>query len=145
MACPYFMPLEKLVNGNWPHPSRLPLGAGWDGHCTAPGHDGERPAQDVLEAFCNLGYADCCRWAPRERSWDAVRFAVVAPRENGKSRGELGAVLRLSFVCEKNHRPADHGELELDLARSAWLRSHTDTRIQRMAECFVTAYLQKKA
>ena len=31
MACPYFMPVEKLENGTWPHPSRLPLGSGWRG------------------------------------------------------------------------------------------------------------------
>src|ERR1700686_2788739 len=65
LACPYFMPVEKLENGSWPHPARLPLGGGWGGHCTSPGHEGERPAQDVLEAFCNLGYADCCAWAPK--------------------------------------------------------------------------------
>src|SRR6266516_2526892 len=32
LACPYFMPVAKLENGTWPHPSRLPLGCG----CTGP-------------------------------------------------------------------------------------------------------------
>lgn len=78
MACPYFMPVARLENGSWPHPARLPLGAGWCGHCTAPGHEGEAPPQDVLEAFCNLGYASSCSWSPPERLWDSVRFAISA-------------------------------------------------------------------
>jgi hypothetical protein len=86
MACPYFMPVAKLENGNWPHPARLPLGVGWSGHCAAPGHEGETPAQDVLQDFCNLGYASGCGWAPAERLWDAVRFAVSAPQ--GRNRAE---------------------------------------------------------
>src|SRR4029077_20703342 len=79
VACPYFMPVEKMENGSWPHPSRLPLGCGWKGYCTAPGHEPPIPAQDVLEAFCNLGYASSCGWAPTQRAWDSVRFAVSAP------------------------------------------------------------------
>src|SRR4029077_1726709 len=57
LACPYFMPVAKLENGNWPHPTRLPLGCGWSGHCTAPGHEDAIPSQDVMQTFCNLGYA----------------------------------------------------------------------------------------
>lgn len=146
MACPYFMPLQKLENGNWPHPSRLPLGAGWCGQCTAPGHEGEVPAQDILEAFCNLGYADCCAWAPRERVWDAVRFAVAPPdgKHAEKASAPPASVLRLRFVCERNHLPVAHGDLEFDLPSASWLRMHADPRIQKMAECFLQSYLQKK-
>lgn len=150
MACPYFMPVEKLENGSWPHPARLPLGAGWRGHCTSPGHEGELPQQDILEAFCNLGYADCCAWAPRERSWDAVRFAVSAPPEGGKPRVGAGSkvaahVLRLRYVCERDHRPVESGDLEFDLPRAIWLQRHNDLRVQKMAECFLESYLTKKA
>src|ERR1041385_3352191 len=118
MACPYFMPLEKLENGAWPHPSRLPLGGGWRGHCTASGHEGEFPSQDTLESFCNLGYAEPCPWAPRERAWDAVRFAVVSPlqaKRNEASNGTVASKLLLRFVCERNHLPVEHGALEFDL------------------------------
>jgi hypothetical protein len=144
------MPVEKLENGSWPHPARLPLGAGWRGHCTSPGHEGEFPAQDVLEAFCNLGYADCCSWAPRERIWDAVRFAVSAPPESGRPRdgGSVNAaalILRLRYVCERDHRPVESGELEFDLPSATWLRAHKDARVQKMAECFLESYLKKKA
>jgi hypothetical protein len=144
LACPYFMPLARLENGNWPHPARLPLGAGWSGHCTAPNHDGEIPAQDILEAFCNLGYATSCGWAPVERPWDAVRFAVCAPPErNEKSDSPSGRVLLLRYVCERAHRPIEHGSLEFDLPKAVWLRRHDDSRIQKMAECFLQSYLKK--
>jgi len=141
LACPYFMPVERLENGSWPHPARLPLGGGWNGHCTAPGHEGELPAQDILEAFCNLGYASSCAWAPTERAWDAVRFSVAAP-----AKAETAArVLQLVYVCERRHRPVKSGELQFNLQSAAWLLRHEDSRIQKMAECFVESYLKKKA
>ncbi len=149
MACPYFMPLQKLETGNWPHPARLPLGSGWSGHCTAPGHVGELPSQDVLESFCNLGYASNCAWTPSGRLWDAVRFAVSSPlaaRLTEKDRANAPAqVLTLSYVCEREHRPVCNGELEFDLVAAKWSRSHEDPRIQKMAECFLESYLKKKA
>lgn len=145
MACPYFMPVEKLENGSWPHPSRLPLGCGWHGHCTAPGHEGEIPAHVVLEAFCNLGYASGCEWAPRERPWDAVRFGIAAPEAGSQeSRDDAAPIIRVLYVCERDHRPAAQGDLEFDLQQSAWRRSHADPRLQRMAECFLESYLRQK-
>lgn len=148
VACPYFMPVEKIENGNWPHPARLPLGCGWSGHCTAPGHEQQTPAQDILEAFCNLGYASSCGWAPPERQWDAVRFAVNAPpppRGKDKSSSNQASVLRLNYVCERDNRPVDHGELAYDLSQAVWPNPHADARIQKMAECFLESYLKKKA
>ena len=151
LACPYFMPSSKLENGSWPHPARLPLGGGWCGHCTAPGHEGELPAQDVLEAFCNLGYASSCSWSPVERAWDAVRFAVSAPQDSAirQRPADSAAVparfLALRYVCEKDHRPVEDGSLEFDLSRAVWLRRHDDERIQKMAECFLESYLTKRA
>ncbi|HZQ94001.1 MAG TPA: hypothetical protein VFA67_03265 [Candidatus Sulfotelmatobacter sp.] len=144
LACPYFMPVEKLENGAWQHPARLPLGCGWSGHCTAPGHDGKIPAQDVLEAFCNLGYAGSCSWAPQQRSWDAVRFCVSTPAERGTLNEAPSRLLRLLYVCERDHRPVVHGDLLIDLATATWLRRHDDGRIQKMAECFLDSYLKKK-
>ena len=147
MACPYFMPLQRLENGSWPHPRRLPLGAGWTGHCTASGHEGEIPSRDVLEAFCNLGYASGCAWAPRERAWDAVRFAVIAPcdAENAREPGEPNArAILLRYVCERNHSPVEAGDLKFDLSQAVWVRSHGDGRVQRMAECFLEEYLRKR-
>jgi hypothetical protein len=48
-------------------------------------------------------------------------------------------------VCERNHWPAEHGNLEFDLAQGVWLRGHEDARVQKMAECFLESYLKKKA
>jgi len=146
------MPVAKLENGSWPHPARLPLGCGWSGHCTAPGHENDIPSEDVLHSFCNLGYARGCSWAPLERTCDAVRFAVSAPpsekhRGSDKRRGNEAAsptsILGLTYIGELDHRPAGHGELEFDLARGTWLRRHGDARVQKMAECFLETYLRK--
>ena len=139
------MPVEKLENGAWPHPTRLPLGCGWTGHCTAPGHEGESPSQDIVQAFCNLGYASSCSWAPAQRTWDAVRFSVSTPEEHPGQTTVPARVLRLLYVCERNHRPVTHGDLLIDLATTTWLRRHDDARIQKMAECFLESYLKKKA
>jgi len=143
------MPVARLENGGWPHPARLPLGCGWTGHCTAPGHEGKTPAQNVLEAFCNLGYASPCTWAPSQRAWDAVRFAVVSPevfvRRDEPGSNSLARTLQLRYVCERDHRPVNHGELVFDLANVLWLRRHDDPRVQKMAECFLETYLKKKS
>ena len=148
MACPYFMPVEKFQNGAWPHPGRLPLGGGWRGHCTAPGHEGQVPSQSALESFCNLGYASACSWSPQERRWDSVRFAVTAPEVvKPKTPISLTAparVLQLRYVCERNHLPVEHGGLEFDLSKVEWLRRHQDERVQKMAECFLESYLTKE-
>jgi hypothetical protein len=150
VACPYFMPLQKLENGSWPHPARLPLGCGWSGHCTAPGHEGQVPSQDVLESSCNLGYANSCPWAPSQRIWDSVRFAVSAPLDSGvltqnATDDARARILRLVYACERDHLPVATGELAYDLSRAAWLSQHEDPRVQRMAECFLDSYMKKKA
>lgn len=143
------MPVERFENGAWPHPARLPLSAGWRGYCTAPGHAGQLPSLEVLEASCNLGYASSCSWAPVDRVCDAVRFSVAAPastKESGpNSASPPVRILRLHFVREKNHLPVDHGDLEFDLSQANWLHRHEDPRVQKMAECFLDSYLKKKA
>lgn len=150
MACPYFMPVEQVENGNWPHPRRLPLGCGWSGHCTAPGHEKSVPSHHVLETSCNLGYASTCDWAPADRPWDAVRFAIVAPKRTLPSAANSGPtqpakVLCISYVCERDHRPAGQGELEFNLAAASWIRPHPDARVRKMAECFLHSYLKNKS
>jgi hypothetical protein len=144
------MPVSKLENGAWPHPARLPLGSGWCGHCTAPGHEGQVPSQDVLEAFCNLGYASDCAWSPAERLWDAVRFAVIAPHmglrpEPRNAAAAPARVLFLRYVCERNNRPVEHGDLEFDLSQGNWRKQHGDARVQKMAECYLESYLKRKS
>jgi len=136
VACPFFMPTSKLEDGGWLHPSRLPLGGGWHGQCCSPGHEGFEPTTEVLREFCNLGYAARCPRLPIQRTADAVRFSVAR---------DAGIQLRLSFAYELNHRPAGHGILEYDLALGQWIGTHPDSRIQRMAECYLEAYLSRRA
>lgn len=143
------MPVERLENGSWPHPARLPLGCGWSGHCTAPGHEGQVPTSETLVNSCNLGYASNCQWSPPQRTWDAVRFAVAPPGEDKKKSDTdtdvAPPVLRLVYVCEHEHRPVVSGELRFDLSGASWLTSHDDPRVQKMAECFLESYLKRKA
>ncbi len=129
MACPFFMP-ERRFDADWPFPQRLPLGAGWAGTCTAPGHEGARPSDEELKSGCNLGYAKSCSRLPAERHADAVRFALGEERDG---------ILRVLFVCEHGYLPASHGELLYGIANASWLQPHADPRVQRMAECYLQA------
>jgi hypothetical protein len=135
VACPFFVPTHKLDDAGWLHPARLPLGGGWHGHCSAPGHEGAEPSDHELHEGCNLGYAVGCSWLPQERSCDAVRFSVAHDR---------GTRVLLWFVCESGHRPADHGMLEFDVPLAQWITRHPDTRMQRMAECYLESYLLRR-
>jgi len=128
------MPVKKLEDGIWFHPSRLPLRAGWAGNCCAPGHEGDALVLEELKE-CNLGYAANCPRLPRERSCDAVRFAVIS---------DTGEKLLLCFVCERDHQPMQHGTLEYEIAGGHWQSSHSDVRLQKMAECYVEGYLERR-
>jgi hypothetical protein len=147
MACPFFMPVERLEEGTWPHPRRLPLGCGWSGHCTAPGHEGEIPSRKAQVEFCNLGYAQSCVRLPQDRAWDAVRFAICAEKHADVpviSSETVMQIIPVMFVCEFQHRPKDYGKLEFDGHSMRWVRKHPDSRVQRMAECFLETYLVKR-
>ena len=135
VACPFFMPQQRL-DRDWRFPQRLPLGAGWSGTCTVPGHEGCQPSDDELKSCCNLGYARGCSRLPRERHADAVRFALGE---------ECGGVLRVRYACELDYLPAGHGELLYETATGSWRERHPDARIQRMAECYVEVQLEKRA
>jgi hypothetical protein len=135
LSCPFFVPLEKHDAGTWLHPSRLPLGAGFTGRCSAPGHDGERPSDDELRELCNMGYAGSCARLPKERCCDAVRFSVAS---------ENAGQLLIWFVCEMAHLPSSHGTLQYDATARRWLSPHSDSGIQALADCYVQTYLAKK-
>jgi hypothetical protein len=134
MACPFFMP-DQRFESDWPFPRRLPLGAGWAGTCTATGHEGARPSGEELKSGCNVGYAKTCSRLPAERHADAVRFVL------GEERG---GILRVLFTCEREYLPAGHGELVYEIANASWVKQHEDTRVQRMAECYVDAQRSRR-
>ncbi len=139
MACPFFLPTQRCDAPMWPHPGRLPLGDAWKGRCTAGcGSDvssAVEPGEQELKHGCNLGYAGHCPRLPAERSADAVRFGVARDRENR---------IAVLYVYELANRPAGHGTLEYDVAGRRWLQAHSDLRIQRMAECYLDAYLRRR-
>jgi hypothetical protein len=134
MACPYFMPTTKSDAAPFLHPSRLPLGAGWNGHCSAPSHENSELNSEELKG-CNLGYATNCFRLPADRASDAIRFSVAR---------DGGSHLSLWFVHERDHRPAGHGTLEYDVSLATWTSAHADPRIQKMAECYLQSYLQRR-
>ena len=135
LACPFFAPQEILNDGSWPHPSRLPLGAGWTGNCRASGQE-LATADTHIREFCNLGYAAACPHLPRLRDWDAVRFSVARA---GQDQVTIG------FVCELAHAPIEHGELTFDLASEVWLNAHPDPRVLRLATCYLQAYRARQS
>jgi len=59
--------------------------------------------------------------------------------ENG-----TGGRIQIRYVCERGHRPAEHGVLEFDALEARWVELHHDGRVQRMAECFLESFLVKK-
>jgi hypothetical protein len=152
VACPFFMPIEKLENGSWPHVHRLPLGCGWSGQCMAPGHEGETPSGQELSELCNLGYAGGCGRLPQDRAWDSVRFgarisgAEQDEKQNREHNREHHRMTRVQvrYVCERDHHPAEHGILEFDALLNECAKPHPDTRVQRLAECFLSVYLEKR-
>lgn len=135
MACPYFIPTEKFANGSWPHPSRLPLGGGWRGLCTASSDRQIVPSEDELHDFCNLGYAARCSRLPHPRRFDAVRFSVARDRDNR---------IQVCCVLETAHCPGAHRMLEYDYAATRWTTEHPDPRIQAMAGCYLQSYLERR-
>lgn len=133
MACPFFSPTERAYNIALPHPGRLPLGAAWRGTCGAPGAEHIQLVEAELEP-CNLGYAQTCPRFPKESPTDAVRFSV--------SKHSPERVL-VQFSLELKHWPAGHGCLEYDRNAAEWATEHSDSRIQRLAECFMQSYLER--
>jgi hypothetical protein len=135
LACPFFVPHEVLNDSSWPHPSRLPLGAGWIGTCRASGQE-LAVSETYLRDFCNLGYATSCSNLPRERDWDAVRFSVSHVSDSQ---------VTFCFVCELAHAPIEHGTLTFDLRREAWIREHSDARLRTLANCYLQTYRARQA
>jgi hypothetical protein len=135
LSCPFFSPSERAENIALPHPARLPLGAAWRGACTSPGSELIQLGEVELES-CNMGYAHACPRLPQVRTADAVRFGVSK---------ESPDRLLIYFVLEAKHLPVEHGRLEYDRVISAWSVPHSDSRIQKLAHCFLQSYLRRKS
>jgi hypothetical protein len=88
-----------------------------------------------VREFCNLGYATACPELPQARDWDAVRFSVARV-----SREQI----TICFVCELAHAPIEHGELIFDLVGEVWLNPHEDSRVLRLATCYLQTYRRRR-
>ncbi len=134
MACPFFVPTERADDLALPHPGRLPLGAAWRGTCAVPGCCDVKLTSEELEG-CNLGYAKKCSRLPAQRAHDAVRFGVA---------NHSGERVSVQFVFEVDYRPAGHGLLQYDATLKQWTSPHSVLGIQKLADCFLQAYLERK-
>jgi len=94
------------------------------------------PADSHLREFCNLGYAAACPHLPVEREWDAVRFSVAS---TGREQ------VTFCYVCELGHAPVEQGKLAFDLKLETWVNLHSDSRVQRLAECYLETYRARLA
>jgi len=53
-------------------------------------------------------------------------------------------VLHVLFVCERAYLPASYGELLYDKAGRVWIKPHEEACIQRMAECYLQAQVERR-
>jgi hypothetical protein len=136
MACPYFYPVERFQDREWPTPPRLPLGDPYHGMCCVNPTRETRPDLETLRQYCNLGYArgNCPRF-PKDAAADAVRFMVA---------GDEDEALKLQYVLEKNHAALEHGPLEYSLGEGRFLVSHANELLRRQAQAYLESYLRRK-
>jgi hypothetical protein len=133
LACPYFVPENRCDAELWPHRARLPLGDGYEGRCSAPGYEDERPTQEQLKSACNLGNA-CCGRLPEDRELDSVRFYL---------NQDDGAALTVSFSTERAHSPREHGVLQFDAASGKFVAASAPLVVTRLAQAFVKSHLER--
>lgn len=133
MACPFFLPTERLDESAWPQPPRLPLGDPYRGICQAPPSptSGEMP----LNELCNGGYArGRCPHFPAAAPADAHRFSVSS---------DDNSLIRICYVVERDHFPSGHGVLEYSAGGT--LRSGPDDPLLlQQAHSFLQSYLRRK-
>jgi len=82
-----------------------------------------------------MGYAAKCTRLPVQRQFDAVRFSIASDRNQH---------LMVSCVGESAHLPVEHKQLEFDASQMQWIEMHPDPRIQKLAECYIQSYLQRR-
>jgi hypothetical protein len=132
VACPFFMPVSRMDLNAWIHPPRLPLGDPFRGLCQA--HAGD-PSESQHE-LCNTGYArGRCDRFPSDSAADAVRFSVT---------GDQDGAVKLVYIVEKNHAPAEHGLLEYSIPESRLLNGHISETLAAQAGAFVESYLRRR-
>jgi hypothetical protein len=125
------MPVEFIAQEGWLHPPRLPLGGLYRGVCYA-GTEPFEPSESSQDDLCNCGYARgrCDRFP--DSAADAVRFSVLS---------DAGGRLKLVYILEKNHVPAESGTLEYALDEGQ-LQGDPSGLLAAQAQAFVQSYLR---
>lgn len=130
MACPYFYPVARMDEKQWPNPPRLPLGDPYSGLCRARS-DVATPAESSVRDLCNQGYArNSCAEFPSGDGPDAVRFCIASDTDQ---------IVRILFVVESDHLPYRHGALEYP--------GHLDSGeeiLHRQAQAYLESYSRRK-
>ena len=136
MACPYFYPVERFEDRDWPGAPRLPLGDPYHGMCCVQPTRETRPDPEILRQYCNLGYArgKCSRF-PNEAGPDALRFMVA---------GEQDGAVRLFYVVEKDHAPVEHGPMEYSLEQGRFVEGPSNDLLRRQAQAYIESYLRRR-
>jgi hypothetical protein len=114
----------------------LPLGDAWTGLCRAVPDQPFQPDDSLLGPFCNFGYArgHCPRF-PADHGPDAARFTLVS---------DDGAVLRLYYVLERDHRPYAHGPLSFLVARNEIVTPAEGAWTAAQACAYAASYLRRR-
>jgi len=133
MACPYFVPTEKIAEAVDGCRVRPPLGALYKGFCAAGEEKIEPPDAETLDRRCNFGYArPVCGHFPADPGPDAVRFSVT--KDDGRR-------VRMLFSMERDHRPFRNGRIEFDRDGDSWTGVETDTILYDQAQAYLRSYL----
>lgn len=136
MACPFFMPRERLEEGAWTHAPRLPLGDPYRGTCHARPTDVFEPAETEQRELCNCGYArGRCSHFPDDSAADAVRFSITADQDG---------VVRLIYILEKNYSPDEYGALEYAIAAGCLIGGDIDELLASQARAFLQSYSRQR-
>jgi hypothetical protein len=110
-------------------------GAAFAGVCHAVPDESHQPSPQRQENLCNCGYArGICERFPKDAIADAVRFSVTAdePRR-----------LSLVYIFEKDHAPAEFGELEYSIVKQTLLSPVANQVLAIQAEAFIENYLAR--
>ena len=132
VACPFFMPVDRLGDELWILPPRLPLNDAHRGVCRAASEPFEPPERSQRE-LCNCGYArGLCERFP-ESAVDAVRFSIASENEG---------IVQVVYVMEREHSPEAHGVLEYSVVESNW-RGEVGEILAAQARAFLARYLER--
>ena len=142
MACPFFMPSgwdenARLDQNAWIQAPRLPLGDPYRGVCHARPTDLFIPLESAQRDLCNCGYVrGRCDRFPDDSAGDAIRFSITGDQEDR---------VRLVYIIERNHSPAEHGNLEYEVGAAQLSSVPTSGLLEHQARAFIASYLRRRA